>query len=160
MSRSFQENQQMVSGVVVGAERLVTLCNLLYHLGVTSNYTGFFHTVYAVQLCVESPNRLLLVTKWVYPDVAKRYGTTWKAVERNIRTVISVIWKKNRPLLENLAYGVLAEKPCAAQFLAIVTARLLHSKGPVALDSDISASVELNQAVAFIGQDGGSQYGG
>lgn len=159
MSRSFQENQQMVSGVVVGAERLVTLCNLLYHLGVTSNYTGFFHTVYAVHLCVERPNRLLLVTKWVYPDVAKRYGTTWKAVERNIRTVISVIWKKNQPLLESLAYGALAEKPCAAQFLSIVTARLLHSEGRVVLDPGPSAHLGLAQAKAFAKEEGSFYHG-
>ena len=37
--------------------------------------------------CAEEPERLLLVTKWLYPDVAKQYGTNWKAVERDIRTV-------------------------------------------------------------------------
>ena len=42
---------------------------LLYRLGVTANYTGFFYTAYAVQLCAEHPDRLMLVTKWVYPDV-------------------------------------------------------------------------------------------
>ena len=41
---------------------------LLYRLGVTANYTGFFYTAYAVQLCAEHPDRLMLVTKWVYPD--------------------------------------------------------------------------------------------
>ena len=53
--------------------------DLLYHLGVTANYTGFFHTAYAVSLCAEQPDRLLLVTKWLYPEVAKQYGTNWKA---------------------------------------------------------------------------------
>lgn len=159
MSRSFQENQQMVSGVGVGEERLISLFNLLCHLGVTSNYIGFFHTMYAVQLCVECPNRLLLVTKWVYPDVAKRYGTTWKAVERNIRTVISVIWKKNHLLLENLACGTLAEKPCSAQFLAIVTASLLRSEGRVVLESELSGSFESSQTAASAGQGGGFQHG-
>ena len=61
--------------------------DLLYQLGVTANYTGFFHTAYAVSLCVEQPDRLVLVTKWLYPEVAKQYKTNWKAVERNIRTV-------------------------------------------------------------------------
>ena len=62
-------------------------CDLLYSLGVTANYKGFLHTTYAVSLCMERQDRLLLVTKWLYPDVARRYGTNWKAVERNIRTV-------------------------------------------------------------------------
>ena len=85
--------------------------DLLYRLGVTANYTGFFHTAEAVAMCVERPDRLLMVTKCLYPDVAKRYETNWKAVERNIRTVIAIVWDKNRVLLEtekdvnNASYG-------------------------------------------------------
>ena len=45
--------------------------DLLYSLGITANYTGFFQLAYAVKLCAEQPERLLLVTKCVYPDVAK-----------------------------------------------------------------------------------------
>ena len=58
-------------------------CDLLYQLGISANYKGFFHAAYAVSLCMERQDRLLLVTKWLYPDVAKRYRTNWKAVERN-----------------------------------------------------------------------------
>ena len=57
-------------------------CDLLYQLGISANYKGFFHAAYAVSLCMERQDRLLLVTKWLYPDVAKRYRTNWKAVER------------------------------------------------------------------------------
>ena len=53
--------------------------HLLHRLGATANYTGFSYLVRALQLCAEEPERLLLVTKWLYPDVAKQYGTNWKA---------------------------------------------------------------------------------
>ena len=59
--------------------------HLLYRLGAAANYTGFSYLVRALQLCAEEPERLLLVTKWLYPDVAKQYGTNWKAVERDIQ---------------------------------------------------------------------------
>lgn len=104
--------------------------NLLYQLGVTANYTGFFHIAYAVSLCVEQPERLLLVTKWLYPEVARQYGTTWKAVERNIRTVGCIIWREGRPLLEQLARRPLSQKPHTAQLLAILSASL--NTGPLA----------------------------
>lgn len=42
-------------------------------------------TIYAVRLAVESQQRLTLVTKWLYPNVAKYYSSTPGAVERNIR---------------------------------------------------------------------------
>ena len=75
------------------------VCDMLCRLGATANYRGFSYTAYAVLLCVQQQDRLLLVTKWLYPDVAKRYGTNWKAVERNIRTVITVVWEQNRAML-------------------------------------------------------------
>ena len=77
--------------------------DMMCRLGATANYRGFSYTAYAVLLCVQQQDRLLLVTKWLYPDVAKRYGTNWKAVERNIRTVITVVWEQNRAMLEGLA---------------------------------------------------------
>lgn len=117
--------------------------DLLYRLGVTANYTGFFHMAYAVSLCVEQPDRLLLVTKWLYPEVAKRYGANWKAVERNIRTVSGIIWREGRPLLEELAHRRLEQKPRNAQMLAILAASLdtsplaVHGLGkPVALPGE------------------------
>lgn len=98
--------------------------DLLYQLGVTANYTVFFHTAYAVSLCLEQPDRLLLVTKWLCPEVAKRYKTNWKAVERNIRTVNDIIWRENRSLLEKMAHKQLDQKPRNAQLLAILAASL------------------------------------
>ena len=100
--------------------------HLLHRLGATANYTGFSYLVRALQLCAEEPERLLLVTKWLYPDVAKQYGTNWKAVERNIRTVGRVIWNSNRPLLEiwpagnspKAVYGATARNP-ACQPVAV-----------------------------------------
>ena len=99
----------------------ISIYELLFRLGVTANYTGFFYTAYAVELCVEQPDRLLLVTKWLYPEVAKQYTTNWKAVERNIRTAANIIWQRNPALLENFARGPLLRKPPNAQMLAILT---------------------------------------
>lgn len=102
---------------------------LLYRLGVTKNYKGFFQTAHAVELCRERPDRLLQVTKLVYPEVAKRYGTSWAAVERNIRTVGGIIWKSNRALLSELACVPLAQKPRPARLLAILAASV-NEEGP------------------------------
>ena len=105
--------------------RLSEIYDLLYRLGVTANYTGFFYITYAVLLCAERPDRLLLVTKWLYPEVAKRYDTNWKAVERNIRITVSLAWENNRPLLERMAYRPLIRQPCVSAFLAMTTQYLL-----------------------------------
>ena len=94
--------------------------DLLYQLGVTANYTGFFHTAYAVSLCAEQPDRLLLVTKWLYPEVARQYQTNWKAVERNIRLASDRAWQCNPALLAELAGHPLADTPTSSQLIAIL----------------------------------------
>lgn len=101
---------------------IVQVYDLLYRLGITANYTGFFHTSYAVYLATQQPGRLLLVTKWLYPEVARHYKTTWHCVERNIRTTSEVAWARNKTLLQELAQYPLTCRPSASSFIAILTA--------------------------------------
>lgn len=123
---------------------MTDIYNLLYQLGITANYTGFFHTACAVSMCMEQPDRLLLVTKWLYPEVAKQYHTNWKTVERNIRTVNRIIWQKNRPLLEELAHRQLEQKPRNAQLLSILVSLL---------DGGSLAIHGLSETVTLAGED-------
>lgn len=94
---------------------------LLRRLGVSAGYNGFPQTAYAVQLSITDPNRLHLITKLLYPAVAGRYGTTWTAVERNIRTVTTAAWNHDPLLLEELAGARLSRRPTNSQFLSILS---------------------------------------
>lgn len=98
------------------------IAELLLRLGITPNYNGFFQTLLAVHLVLQDPSQLTCVTKSLYPQVACSYGTSWGTVERNIRTIISIAWDHNRPLLEQLAHRPLKDKPSVSQFLAFLTA--------------------------------------
>ena len=98
--------------------------DLLYRLGISANYNGFLQTAYAVELCRAEPERLQLVTKMVYPDVAKLCATSCGAVERNIRTACEVAWKNNRRLLEQLACKPISQKPHNTLFLSILLSNL------------------------------------
>ncbi len=113
--KSIGEKDKSVSG-----HSPANIQELLYRMGVTAKYIGFFHTSCAVELAMEDPERLLLVTKWLYPDVAERYETSWKSVERNIRTATNVAWNSNPDALSEYAGFELSEKPCNSQFLAIL----------------------------------------
>ena len=101
---------------------LTEIYDLLYRLGLTADSVCFFHTAYAVWLCVQQPERLQLVTKWLYPEVAKHYKTTWSAVERNIRRATTQIWDMSASRLSAIARCPLPERPRTARFLAILAA--------------------------------------
>ena len=101
---------------------------LLRRLGASANYKGFFPTADAVWQCVEDPERLVGVTKRLYPEVGRKYGISWQAMERNIRTISGVVWEKNPVLLSQLAGIALAQRPSAAQFLDILSSSLLREQ--------------------------------
>lgn len=129
-------NKQNADAVTPGKDTY----DLLYRLGISANYKGFLHTAYAVALCVEQQDRLLLVTKWLYPDVAKKYGTNWKAVERNIRTASSIAWGRNRLLLESLAHRPLDRRPCSSEFLALLFHAIQYNELHAPSDFQLSKS--------------------
>lgn len=101
------------------------LCGFLHGLGITSNYKGYAYTISAVLFCIQQPEWLQLATKRLYPAVAALHHTSWKRVERNIRTVVSAAWRNNPALLSRLAGFRLAAKPRPTQFLAILADNLI-----------------------------------
>ena len=109
-------------------EKYKEIKDLLYKLGLTANYRGFFYVSYAIELSIEKEERLLLVTKWLYPEVAKRYGTNWKAVEQSIRTANCIMWWENQALREDLAGRGLEVQPLTAQLLAILAAEVKRER--------------------------------
>lgn len=94
---------------------------LLYSIGITGNYIGFYQAASAIEIAIYNPQSLLMVTKGLYLEVAEQYGTDWKTVERNIRTVISVTWNCSRRKLEMITGHPLSKKPTPAQFIAILS---------------------------------------
>lgn len=100
------------------------ICGILCRLGLSFNYRGFYQMAWALRLAKAEPERLLLVTKDIYPDVARQCRTTRMAVERNLRTAVKVIWRAGTPLLWEVMGEGERIRPCTARFLALLTAYL------------------------------------
>ncbi len=98
---------------------------LLTSLGITSNYNGYYYISQALLLTSSGMENLLLVTKRLYPHIAKLHNTSSKNVERNIRHAVDVAWKTNPELLCRLAGRTLACRPTSGEFLAILTNELI-----------------------------------
>ena len=97
---------------------------LLTQLGADLHYTGYRYTEYALLLIKEDEQCIHSVTKWLYPEIAKRYQTSCNAVERNIRTLSQVAWRTESQLLLIMAGHTLDRRPTSSQFLAILFAYL------------------------------------
>ena len=100
---------------------LAKIYGALYRIGIFANYKGFFYTARAVELCAQQPERLQLITKWLYPEVAAYYHTTWQSVGRSIRTVVAVAWERNPDLISQMSLSSsLTRKPTPKQFLTLL----------------------------------------
>lgn len=74
----------------------------LRELGGSERTVGYYYAAYGIQLALEQPQRMMLVTKWLQPDIAKKYETTPAAVERGIRLLISHMEKAQTPAWQEL----------------------------------------------------------
>ena len=93
---------------------------ILLQLGITPNYKGFYQMLTALEIVEANPEALTMVTKWLYPAVAKRHQTNWKQVERNLRIVVRVAWGTNRDLLQKLSPLQMKKRPTVSQFISIL----------------------------------------
>ena len=92
----------------------------LSFLGVTMRYKGYGQTIRAVEFAVEEPECLMLISKRLYPKVGKHFGVSWRVAERNIRTIVDVIWELTPEGLCNMAGCELRRKPTTSDFISIM----------------------------------------
>lgn len=97
--------------------------DLLYQIGLSARSTAFFHLAYTVRLAAAQPQRLL-VAEWLYPETARHYRTTSKAVENSVRKLGFQVWRREPEKLARLAGAPLNSPPPPARFLAILAAAL------------------------------------
>lgn len=102
---------------------------LLRNLGVAGNLKGFRYAVYMIGLAEEEPDSVTLLSKYLYPKTAKRFQVTDASVERNLRTLIHVCWKRgNRAFLDEMAGTRLTVQPTNGMFLDMAASFLRRKK--------------------------------
>ena len=95
---------------------------LIFEIGVPASLKGFDALVESVTLCAMDKTYIEQITKRLYPDVAKRIGTTPSRVERAMRHAIEVAW--NRCDIESLSryfgnsISIDKGKPTNSEFIA------------------------------------------
>lgn len=78
----------------------------LRRLGVNTSTQGYSYIAYGVALALEDSGCLRHITKGLYVDIARRFGTSASCVERDIRTAAEAIWRtEDRGLLGEICGG-------------------------------------------------------
>ena len=109
-----------------GLENLVT--SIIHEVGVPAHIKGYQYVREAIMIAVEDMDVINSVTKVLYPEVAKRFGSTPSRVERAIRHAIEVAWDRGdlETLQKFFGYTVSNSKgkPTNSEFIAMISDRI------------------------------------
>lgn len=105
------------------------ISNIFITVGIPAHIKGYQYLRDGIKLVVENSQKINSITKYLYPEIAKRFGTTSSKVERAIRHAIEVAW--NRGKIENInnLFGTKIytanEKPTNGEFIALIADKML-----------------------------------
>lgn len=86
-------------------DNALTIREALMRFGVNSHLNGFSYLLEGIYRVLEDRSSLHGVTKVLYPDLAKHFGTTSVCVERSIRTAVDKAWKTGSPESRRAYFG-------------------------------------------------------
>ncbi len=99
----------------------VVVQQTLNELHIPMRLCGYQYLTYSIERIVAEPMRIQGITKDLYPEAARHYGTTWKAVDRANRTAINTCWERGgREKLDEVVGYHLAERPWPTEFISAV----------------------------------------
>ena len=103
-------------------EAIVT--DIIHEIGVPAHIKGYQYLREAIILTIHDMEMINAVTKVLYPEVAKNFGTTPSRVERAIRHAIEVAWDRGdiEVLQKFFGYTVsnIKGKPTNSEFIAMI----------------------------------------
>ena len=107
-------------------EAVVT--DIIHEIGVPAHIKGYQYLREAIILTIHDMDMINAVTKVLYPEVARRFGTTPSRVERAIRHAIEVAWDRGdvETLQKFFGYTVsgIKGKPTNSEFIAMIADNL------------------------------------
>ena len=110
----------------------LTVTEILHQIGVPAHIKGYQFLRDAILLTMAEPDYINAVTKRLYPEIAKKNGTTASRVERAIRHAIEVAWDRGDVDTLNSYFGYtihnLRGKPTNSEFIAMIADKMRLDK--------------------------------
>jgi len=123
--------ERRTSNVVLNSDEL-TVTEILHQIGVPAHIKGYQFLRDAILLTIEDGEYINAVTKRLYPEIAKKNGTTASRVERAIRHAIEVAWDRGDVDTLNSYFGYtihnLRGKPTNSEFIAMISDKMRLDK--------------------------------
>ena len=107
------------------ADTLRLIDQMLLDLGIPDNLRGFDYLRTAIEVCLQEPEAIHNMTTFLYPAVARCYGTQPHRVERTMRHAIQCGWTRCDLTMQEKYFGGKVDpnrcKPKNSEFIARAT---------------------------------------
>ena len=101
------------------------IMELLGKIGATMNYKGYAMLLSALQIVDPLSMTPFQITKDLYPEVAKRHGTSERNVEHDLRHLLNHCWEYGDPKALQIICGEGRTRcPSNAEFIALLSSYL------------------------------------
>ena len=108
------------------------ITKMLHELGIPAHIKGYQYLRDAISMVVRDREMMEAVTKILYPEIAKRNGTTARRAERAIRHALEVAWDRGDVDTLNSYFGYtihnLRGKPTNSEFIAMIADKMRLDK--------------------------------
>lgn len=103
---------------------------VLRQLGANGSYMGFYDITFGTAKNIKNPELVTYICKGLYVEIAEHFHANVKTVERNIRTVVNLIWEYgDRELLNEIFGKELVVRPKNAEFMDALSHYILNVSG-------------------------------
>lgn len=89
-----------------------------FGFAITIRYKEYRSVISALELFAEDESRITAIIKGIYMEIGLREHQGWRAVERNIWTVVQIAYNWNPLLMNEIVGCTLTAPPCASDFIS------------------------------------------
>ena len=124
-----EENDRSAADTAARQNLEANVTAIIHEIGVPAHIKGYQYLREAIIMTVEDMDVINAVTKVLYPEVARKFGTTASRVERAIRDAIEVAWDRGDLDTLQKYFGFTVSnskgKPTNSEFIAMIADRLV-----------------------------------
>ena len=138
-SRIFAENGVLYIPVTLSAENIVslvrhnigaitelhkTVAKYLMEIGVPAHTKGYRCLIELVVMVIESPDPTGRFHKEFYPAIAEKFGFKQDCIERNVRTLIDIMYERHEKGYFTQFFGYYLSRPSVTEFVTIIAEKI------------------------------------
>lgn len=106
----------------------IKIAEFIGKIGIKPNLKGYSYLKYAIPYIIKNKYSIDVITKELYPEIARVFKTEPKSVERNIRNCIEISWETSSEKYKDIFGYEFKKRPTNKEFIHAVVDYIRENK--------------------------------